>query len=183
MALETAGRGTLIILAVLCLDLQGDAQPLELNFEVGAVFSCGAFSCFSSVLLMESHFSRKHQALHSFMQDKKERVRFVVEFFIEYNLFSLIKHDQINHFTALETALDYLVQVTLALPNLEYLQTVLNTLSFPIMFNEVTEINSINTTTGTSSMLHSSHTLWCIFRTPVNRHSFKPSVYTDCIWQ
>ncbi|TNM94597.1 hypothetical protein fugu_017356 [Takifugu bimaculatus] len=91
MALETAGKGTLIILAVLCLDLQGNAQPLELNFE--------------------------------------EASR------------SLLIH------AALENASDYLVQVTLALPNLEYLQTVLNTLSFPIMFNEVTEINSINTTT------------------------------------
>lgn len=46
MALETAGRGTLIILVVLCLDLQGDAQPLELNFEVGAVFSCKPFHAF-----------------------------------------------------------------------------------------------------------------------------------------
>lgn len=96
----------------------------------------------------------------------------MVEFFIEYNLFSLIKRDQINHFTALETASDYLVQVTLALPNLEYLQTMLNTLSLPTMFNEDTEINSINTTTGTSDMLHYSHTLWCVFRAPVNRHSF-----------
>lgn len=86
MALETAGRGTLVILAVLCLDLQGNAQPLELNFEVGAVFACGDSLCFSSVLLMENHFSRKHQAHHSFMQEKKERVRFVVEVFIEYIL-------------------------------------------------------------------------------------------------
>lgn len=172
MALETAGTGTFVILAVLCLNLQGDAQPLELNFEVGAVFSCGDPSCFSSVLLMESHFSRKRQAPHTFMQEKKERVRFMVEVFIEYNLFSLIKHDQINHFTALLTASDYLVQVTLALSNLDYLQTALNTLSFPIMFNEVTEINSINTTTGTSSTLHYSRTLWCVFRAPGNRHSF-----------
>lgn len=82
MAIEMAGTGTLLLLAVLCLDLQGDAQPLELNFEVGAVFSCGDSTCFSSVLLMESHFSRKHQAPHSFMQEKKERVRFVVEVFI-----------------------------------------------------------------------------------------------------
>lgn len=96
----------------------------------------------------------------------------MVEFFIEYSLFSLIKHDQMNHFTALKTASDYLVQVTLALPNLEYLQTMLHSLSFPTMFNEVTEINSINTTTGTSAMLHYSHTLWYVFRAPVNRHSF-----------
>lgn len=93
------------------------------------------------------------------MQKKKERVRFVLEFFNKYNLFSLNKQDQINHFTALEMASDYLVQVTLALPNLEYLQIVHNTLSFPILFNEVTEINSINTTTGTSAMLHYSSTL------------------------
>lgn len=96
----------------------------------------------------------------------------MVEVFIEYNLFSQIKHDQINHFTVFPTASDYLVQVTLSLSNLEYLQTVLKTLHFPIMFNEVTEINSINTTTGTITMLNYSHSLWCVFHAPVNRHSF-----------
>lgn len=47
MAFETAGRGTLVILAaLLCLDFQSDARQLELNVEVGAVFSGGESEAF-----------------------------------------------------------------------------------------------------------------------------------------
>lgn len=79
------------------------------------------------------------------------------------------------YFTALLNASEYLVQVTLALSNLEYLQTVLNTFSFPVMINNVTDINSINTTTGTSATLYCFHIVRCL-SAAVKQYSFFTSV-------
>lgn len=81
-------------------------------------------------------------------------------------------------FVASRNVSDYLLQVTLTLSGLEYLRTVLKTLSFPVMINNVTEIHSINTTTGMSATCAAVR---CVLRTALNQCSFF-SVYSDCIW-
>ena len=58
-------------------------------------------------------------------------------------------------FAASQNILDYFFQVTLSVSDLEYLQTVLKMLSFPVIINNVTEIHSINMTTGMSTKLYS----------------------------
>lgn len=41
MALQTAGRGVVVLLAMLfCLDIQGHAQLVDADVEVGAIFHC-----------------------------------------------------------------------------------------------------------------------------------------------
>lgn len=41
MTIQTAGRGTIVILAVvLCLGFQGDTQQVDINLEVGTISYC-----------------------------------------------------------------------------------------------------------------------------------------------
>lgn len=41
MALQTAGRGVVVLLAMLfCLDVQGHAQLVDVDIEVGVIFHC-----------------------------------------------------------------------------------------------------------------------------------------------